>query len=82
MITITNISENYHPFGEQTYRVAIVGKRDGKTTEEEIVVFKHIRSRGLAECLRAAWGAVEKNKWEQFAELFNHPNSDAGGFFE
>lgn len=61
MITITNISGD--PFGKCEYEV--------KSNRELLATFTHDRTDGLATCLRKAANAVEKAKWEAFAETFN-----------
>jgi len=63
MITITNISKEFKQFGEHEYEVRI--------NKEIKAKFVHKREDGLTICLQEAAKAVEKAKWEEFAENIN-----------
>ena len=63
MITITNISKKFNPFGEQEYEV--------KINREIIAKFTHNRLDGLAVCLQEAARAVEKTKWIGIAGMLS-----------
>lgn len=53
-VIITNVSEHDDVFGRNDYVVSI--------NRKPVATFKHERRNGLAECLRAAADAVEKQR--------------------
>lgn len=64
MIRVVQIGkESDDPSGVRLYEVGI-------NNHPAIATFKHKRADGLAVCLAKASAAVEKVKWEGFADMF------------